>query len=170
MVMNDTTNDKGGGSGDKAPAAPPGLTLGNFGPDVARQSLEARKSFAEKLTKAGYKSEDVNKALAIDGSALPEVPKIDPEDQPLVDALQSFTGGLPASVVEMAASSRAEVSESEHNLANAWRIAHMNDPTWTKKYLDGDVEARKMMVGVNTILSKPVLPDAQWQTKYGKPK
>jgi hypothetical protein len=41
--MNDTTNN------NAPPAAPPGPTVAAFGPDVARQSLEARKSFAEKL-------------------------------------------------------------------------------------------------------------------------
>jgi hypothetical protein len=101
---------------------------------------------------------------------LPALPVVDPDDQPLVDALQSFTGGLPASVVEMAASPHAEVSETEHNLAVAWRIAHMNDPGWVKDYMDGKVENRKIMVGISTILSKPVLSDAAWQAKYGKPK
>ena len=46
-----------------------------------------------------------------------------------------------------------QVSEQEYKLVYAWKIRHMKDPEWVKRFLNGDVEAREKMTLADIVLS-----------------
>jgi hypothetical protein len=46
-----------------------------------------------------------------------------------------------------------KVSKEEHRLVSDFKARHMRDPEWTKKYLAGDMDARKLMTLCNIVMS-----------------
>jgi hypothetical protein len=49
-----------------------------------------------------------------------------------------------------------EIPQKEFDLASAWKVQHMRDSEWCKKYLAGDTEAHKQMMAANIILNSKI--------------
>ena len=138
------------------PSQEPQAQLDRFYADPSkRQLLEAgdgatRKEFDE-LAKAAANADPVE---AVMKGALPEV--VNSEQRLMADFADHLRSiGVRDEVVREALENKP-ITQELHNSAKDWRTAHMKDREFVKKYLEGDVEAVKLMAACHILLTLPI--------------